>query len=450
MRQWGALKGKRRFVMCANEGPLRELVSEARSDERLAPLAAELAAQIGRLTVADTAELPSKPQSVMLIDLADRNVLDVGVVSGAIERVCREEFLPALRDRSIETSAGRNMVLLQQQEPRLRLARLLAVAGRRRGEHVTFRQLWAAIALAVTSGKALSTLQVELSTSDSYLGATPLDYLTSTRARGLLAEAVRSYADVAEVASPDLDDALWHTATLPSGDWFFERPHVDDTPQRLWDLGERVKAMKTFKRLKRAVALGHSLGESLVRSLETTTSSPTGVPASELRQRIVLGLKRLYVAAGDERTAPQWLTGGVPLWVNLSFQDRPISERPHVAVSAVSYAEFEALLPCRAPWLEAALGPNPDFAWLRHGPSRERLLVTPEVLSALDRASGTAGPMEVPPSVERFLARVAGWAEREGGDDVLGEEDVAILERPRGALLATARVRIRTGGASYA
>jgi hypothetical protein len=158
----------------------------------------------------------------------------------------------------------------------------------------------------------------------------------------------------------------------------------------------------------------------------------------------------MYVAAADERTAPPWLSAGVPLWVNLSFQDRPVSERAHVAVAAVSHEEFEALHPCRAPWLDAALGPSPDFAWLRHVPSRERLLVTPEVLAALDRASATAGPVEVPAAVERFLARIAGWAEREGADDVLGEEDVAILERPRGALVATARVRIRAGGASYA
>jgi len=450
LNQWAALKGQRRFLMCANEGPLRELVSEASFDGRLSSIARELEGQLGHLTVADANRLPNEPKSVMLVDLADRNVLDITVVGDAVARICREEFLPELRDRSIDSSAGRNMLLLQNADARLRLARILIVAGQRRGEHVTFRQLWAAIALAVTGGKGLSALQAELSATDSSLGLTPLDHLTHKRARGLLAEAVRLYADVAGVSSPDVDDALWHTATLPSGDWYVERPHVDDTPQRLWDQGATQAALHTFRCLKRAVALGHTDGERLVNALEQQTASPSAVTASELRQRVVLGLRRLYVSAAEEPTAPEWVTRGVPLWVNYSFQDRPTSERPHVAVSAVPVAELEARHPCRAPWLDAALGPKPDLAWLHHIPSGEQLVITPEVLSTLDRAAVTAGPMEVPASVERFLARVAGWAEREFVDDSLGEDDVAILERPRGGLLACPRVRVRSGGASYA
>src|SRR5262245_39581290 len=53
LHQWASLRGKQRFVMCANEGPLRELIAEARTHAPLAAVARELDAQIGHLTVAD-------------------------------------------------------------------------------------------------------------------------------------------------------------------------------------------------------------------------------------------------------------------------------------------------------------------------------------------------------------------------------------------------------------
>jgi hypothetical protein len=149
-----------------------------------------------------------------------------------------------------------------------------------------------------------------------------------------------------------------------------------------------------------------------------------------------------------EATAPTWLTRGVPLWVGLSYGDAPLAERPHVAVRAVGEGEFEVLLPMRPAWLSEALGPSLDRAWLQHRPSGELLAVDPHLLAALTRATETSGPIEVPESVDRFLARVAGWVEREV-DSLDIDCDLAVLSRPRGELVAAGRVKSIAGGARY-
>jgi len=85
---------------------------------------------------------------------------------------CQQSFLPnELGARATQTSAGRNLIC-SRRHPRCEGAcrKLIAIAGRRRGGHFTFRQLWQALALAITGAKAPSTLAVELSQGKIGLG----------------------------------------------------------------------------------------------------------------------------------------------------------------------------------------------------------------------------------------------------------------------------------------
>jgi hypothetical protein len=448
IERWlGARRAGRRFLLLGNEGPLIEFLATLEGSTALRDEAAELRGQLRWLLVQKRSDLPPEPRRVSLIDLADRSVLDAGVVETTLERVSSEDFLPGF-SRAAESSVGRNLIALQHPESRRRLARVLCAAGRRRGEHVTFRQLWSAVAFAITGAKALATLRQELSQDAVGLGTTPMDYLTNPRGRGLLLEAVRSFGDPAAVPDPDLDEQLWSTGQPSGGEWFGDELHAEP-PAALWAQGQRAEALRALAQLKRAVALLHERGGRLIDGIERQLQLPRDVSDEVLRREIVRGLRHLYLSPAEEPGAPRWLLEGVPLWIGFSYADRPAEERPHVAVRALGEADFEVLRPQRAPWLAKVLGPPPDVVWLLHRASGVSLRVDAEMLGVLAAASGSSGPMRVPEPAQRFLVRLAGWDE---ASDELEPRDYpcAVIDRPRGKLEVSARVE-RAGevGARY-
>jgi len=446
---WRALRtGGRRVLLCGNEGPLRELIGVMSEDDAMRDLRAELDSQIGRLLTDDAQRLPAEPRAVTLIDLADRSVLGVSLIEGVLRKVSSDEFLPPVGAVAAETSAGRNLLMLQDGEARARLARLLALAGRGLGEHITFRELWAAVAYAVSAAKSSHVLRSELAQSEEGLWLSPLDNLQSLRAHGRLIEAARAFADPARLPWPELDEVLWNTGEPPSGDWLCDFS-PGESPERLWGRGKRDEALQKQRQLKRFVALAHSRGERLVAELERTAPLPSEVSDDALRAEVTLGLRRLYLTQREESSAPAWLASGVPLWLGSSYESNAVEDRPQVAVRALTEVELVIRRPKRAPWLGGALGPLPEVAWLHHRASGASLRVEPSLLGALRQAIGSTGPLAVPERAHRFLARLAGWDEGARGVSAR-EEDFAVIDRPRGRVLAAERVvRRDDGGASY-
>lgn len=436
-----------RFVMCANEGPLREFIRAASSDDGLRECAWELGQQLAHRV--ESGDVPTRPARALLINLADRSVLSEALITDAAARVCRDVFLPDVGVFTMECSAGRNLSLLQQEGPRRRFARLLALGGMRRGEHVTFRQLWQAISFAVTGGRAVARLRDEARQDvEGPLGSSPLDNLTRRGGKGLLVEAVRRFADPAAFTDPDLDESLWHTGSPSGGDWLVEEPQAEP-PAALWSDGRRDAAFEQLKRLKRLVALAHDRGEDLVQGMVRGTMLPSSISPRDLLQVALKGVRQLYLSARVDANAPEWLREGLPLWVGFSYEQTPVEERPHVAVISLSEDEFDLALPARPEWIGDALGPLPERAWLRHRPSKTLLRIDPEMLAALKGATETAGPVQIPEPVQRFLAQLAGWDEVQG-ERPLGDERFAVLSRPRGDLEIEGRVRsLSGGGASY-
>lgn len=446
-REWvGARSAGRRVLLCGNEGPLRDLIEVMRNDEATHDLGVELAGQIGRLVVDEASRLPPEPRVVALIDLADRSVLGVSLIEGVLKKVSSEEFLPPLGAIAAETSAGRNLLTLQDHEVRSRLARLIALAGRRLGEHITFRELWATVAYSLSAAKAPSTLRVELSQSEEGLWPSPLDNLQNPRGHGRLIEAARAFVDPARVPWPELDEALWTVGEPTSGQWLCDLT-PGETPERLWGRGRRDEALAKQRSLKRFVALAHSRGERLVADLERAAPLPSASGDDALRDEVTLGLRRLYLTKAVEAEAPAWLASGVPLWLGFSYEANAVEERPQVAIRAVAVADFDVRRPRRAPWVGGALGPLPEVAWIHHRASGASLRVEPSLLGELRRAIGSSGPMPVPERAHRFIERVAGW---DDGAQSVSAEDFAVIDRPRGRVLAAERVAKRAdGGASY-
>jgi hypothetical protein len=451
-----AARDRRPFVMCANEGPLTELIGTMRATG-LAAVGGELAAQLGRLLVFRPADLPPQPERVLLVDLADRAVLTPALVERAIARVATEDFLPPLQEQATETSAGRNILLLHRsREVRMRLARALTAAGQRLGEHVTFRQLWGAIAYAVTRVRRPAALRQELAEDRVGIDSLPLANLVHGDGRGDLLGAARMFADVARVTDPDLDEHLWSTGRPSSSDWLPEVAEDIDAilpqlapPAALWRAGRREEAMATLAQLKRMVALLHGRGEVLINELSGALSIDMSRQPQELRAEVAAGLRSLFVAPTDGASFPDWVRDGVPLWVGLSYEFERPETRPHVAVSARRLTEFEILRPHRAPWLGDALGPLPSTFWFFHTPSRIALQVDASLLSSLQRAARTSGPLPLPDVVQRFMARLAGWEERQEPLS-LGRERAVVIAGPRGPMLAEAGIQLRGEEASYA
>ncbi|MDB4928246.1 MAG: hypothetical protein JWM10_730 [Myxococcaceae bacterium] len=445
--RWKACRAaKRRFVMCANEGPLRSFNEVASADEALNASAWELRQQLAHRV--ESGEVPTRPARALLINLADRNVLSEPLIADAVARVCRDAFVPDVGVFSAECSAARNMLLLQQDAPRRRFAQLLALAGTRRGEHVTFRRLWQAISLGVTGGRTVAKLKDESKNdADGPLGASPIDNLARRAGRGVLVEAVRRFADPACFTDPDLDESLWHTGAPPSGEWLCEEPSAEH-PATMWAMGRRDDAIDQLKRLKRLVALAHERGDELVRAMTRATARPSAVEPRALLDVSLRGIRRLYLSQREDANAPEWLRSGLPLWVGFSYEQAPVEERPHVAVVSLPEDEFELVQPTRPEWLGDALGPLPERAWLRHRRSSTLLRIDPEMLAALKAATESSGPLPIPEPVHRFLAQLAGWDELHG-ERPLGDEAFAVLSRPRGELEVDGRVRLRVEGASY-
>ena len=430
------------FALCANQGPLGELIRALAGVEALAATREELAAQLGNLTTARREQLPQPPRQVSVIDLADRNLIDQRLIQQAIARVCAPPFWPNVPiSIQSDTSAGRNLNLVgSAQDVQDRLARILVLAGQRAGAHFTFRHVWGAIAYALTAGKRESTLQSEYYAGRVGLDMLPLGYLTRTdghRARNPLVEAVTAYADPILVADPRLDEELWFYGKPRAGRWLTGEDLVlEESPARLWERGDEVNALERFKQLKRAVALAHSEGEHLITALEGDLSDalPSRHAEGLLLELVFEGLQRLYLTTGEAMRAPSWLSGGVPLWVSNTYQDIPGEERPHVAVGALTRDELRVLKPTRVPWLDdLTMGPPLEVAWLEHRASGITLRLEPGLLAQLHEASASEGPMACPERVQRFLVRVAGWQERQSAAD-LTTERFAVLERPRGAL----------------
>lgn len=452
-RAWAAAAGARRpFVLCGNEGPLLELLSIAEQTPALADRARELRAQVGRLTVARADELPAEPRHAVLIDLADRNLLVEANVERALTRVCNVAFLPTeLGIRASESSTGRNILLLAGSAiARRRLARVLSIAGRRRGGHFTFRQLWQAIAYALTGGKGVQTLLNDLYSGNVGLGTYPLDHLTRGVGRGFgrgpLIEAVRDFADPATVTDPDLDEALWAGGVNALGQLDKEAPI--DVPSQLWD-SDKKAALQVHAQLKRYVALTHPRCEFLMDRLAGGNDLPSNHSDEQLLSLTLEGIRRMYTPPGADEQLPAWLLSGLPLWIGHSYAEVPTGRRPHVAVGCRAQDEFEVLRPRRVTWLDGVLGPLPDEAWISHRLSGAMLRVDPEALADFERAPHTTGPMRVPERVTRFLARLAGWEERNAAERA-GWSGFAVLSRPRGELVCHGTVAESAGGASYA
>ena len=348
---WSAArKAGRAFVLCANEGPLLDLLKEMPRVSILVDHEQELRGQLGHLVVSRGDLLPPAPKLVLLVDLADRNVLDETLVERALKRVCDHRFLPRTGTRSTETSAGRNLMLFAESSAaRKRFAGTLVRAGRRFDQHVSFRQLWSAISYAITAGKKETTLGVELSQGKVGLGTYPLDHLVRSAGKGLLIEAARQFGDPALVTDPALDEAIWTTGNPPQGRWFFDDVPTE-IPARLWSSGQHDEALAAHASLKRLVALAHEAGEPLVERLVSGVDLPQTHSDAALRKLALEGMRRLYVSPSEEVGAADWLLSGLPLWIGHTYQDLPAEQRPHLAVSALSDHSFELLRPIRVPW----------------------------------------------------------------------------------------------------
>jgi hypothetical protein len=433
------------FVLCANEGPLIELLEQATALPALASRARELRRQLGSLVVRRKRDLPPEPREAALVDLADRSVLDPALIERALARVCSQDFLPSLGHLSMESSAGRNLLLLaQSEEARRRLARILSLAGQRSAQHVTFRQLWACIAYGLTGAKAESTLRAELSRDVVGLGTYPLDQLTRNTGRGPLIEAVRTHGDPALVTDPELDEQLWTAGQPSGGEWLLEQPPTE-SPARLWAAGQRENALTQLAQLKRLVALAHERGAALVQGLVRRAELPSTRDDAGLRSALLGGLRALYLSPPEAGAAPGWLREGLPLWLGFSYREVPPEERPHVAVSSLKEEEFEVLRPVRAPWLGEALGPLPETVWLSHKASGLSLPVTAELMEVLALAAQSAGPLPVPEPVQRFISVLSGWEERRAGTGLAGDR-LAILRHPRGPLEVEATTQPQEDG----
>lgn len=447
-KNWAAAVASRRpFVLCGNEGPLEELIHDALAIPALAGRARELQGQVGRLVGPRPEDLAQTPRDVTLIDLADRNLIDERNIEQAIKRVAQHRFLPDLKSRATRASAGRNIMMLAgSPQSTRRLATLLAIAGRRRGGHFTFRQLWQAISLAITGGKAASTLNVELSQGHVGIGTYPLDNLLKPNGQGALVEACREFADPALVCDPDLDEALWSRGVGGLGRVDEDAPH--DVPAELWERGDQT-ALEVHAQLKRYVALAHDEGDALLARLKSRRDLPSLHHDAQLRKLVLDGLRSLYVGPGDQEALPEWLLHGLPLWIGHTYADVAPRRRPHVASGVRPEDEFVILRPRRVPWLAEVLGPVSDEAWLKHLPSGTLLRLDADLLELLLLAPRAAGPIPLPERVQRFVARLAGWEEA-NPDELAGRSSFAVLERPRGSLIVHGRYTMAGKGASYA
>jgi hypothetical protein len=444
-REWAALKTEGRpLVICANEGPLTDLIDVLEAEEATRGGAAELRAQLGRLVVSHPADLPEEPQQTVLINLADRNLLTEDMVGAALKRVCNHQFLPS-GILSTETPAGQNITLLADPDVRDRLAALLAAVGRRLEGHVTFRQLWATISYAITAGKQSSSQRG----TPAGLGTYPLDFLASGRADISLIKVFRRHFDPANVPDPQLDEDLWEEGEPRRGRWLFDLDDEPEPPAELWRVGKRAEALALLASLKRLVALAHTEGEHLLELLKGASHDlPLELEPEDLLERVLSGVRRTYLSPAEDADAPDWLTGGLPLWIGHTYQDISAGQRPHVAAAWIDAADLEVRYPLRPHWLQVPMGTVSELAWLHHVPSGVSLRLEPRLLQALRIAETSSGPLEPPEPVQRFLARLAGWAERQPRQP---DVQFAVLERPRGVLTAHGHVHDREqGGAHYA
>lgn len=458
IRDWLAVRAAAKpFVLCANQGPLREFLEALQGASALASTRAELSAQLGRLTASRSEDLPCAPGLVTVIDLADRNLIDQALIERALARILSKQFWPNVPIKiQAQTSAGRNLSLMAEPRARERLARILVLAGRRAAAHFTFRHIWGAISYAMTAGKQESTLKTELYSQGVGLHCLPLGYLTRDdprRARNPLAEAVRRFADPVEVSDPQLDQELWEDGSPRAGRWFDHRGLTDllgEPPATLWREGERGAALERFKQLKRAVTIFHDEGARLLVKLERRLdrACPSAYDAATLKEVAFEGLQRLYLSQARSRAAPHWLKHDLPLWVSNTYLDCPAASRPHVAVDALSADDLEILFPARAPWLsDDVMGAALERAWLSHKPSGISLRLEPNLLARLRAARASEGPVKCPERVQRFLIGVAGWRE-ENAPLPLTRSRYAVLARPRGELIVHGHVSPEHGASA--
>lgn len=452
--RWMSARSSRRpFLMCANEGPLRELLPLLSATSALNDAARALQTQLGRLCglPQQLAETPS--EQLVLIDLADRSLLAPAMIEKAIHLVTQPDFIPQGNYVESDCAPARNISLLSAWPAiRSNLALILSSAGQRSGGHVTFRSLWATIALAITGGE--SPAQAVRRWEPESM---PLDLVVQGGSQLALADAVRRFADPAAVPMPELDYALWLKGKPAEGGWYFETDRHQpillptQTPAYLHRGGATEAALLRFASLKRLVALAHPAGKCLLEALQQQQALPSQQADDALLEVCLQGIRRCFVSAAHERGLPAWMQEGLPLWVNLTYQDVPTQERPHVAVASAPAEAFRIVRPARVPWLQQALGDLPELAWLCHVPSGTHLRLDPPLLAMLRGARASAGPVPTPQALSRFLSRLSSWEERQAAQKLqtAQEDHIAVLGRPRGNVLVTGGVAFDSRGAFY-
>lgn len=346
-----ARKRRHPFCLAINEWPLLELVSGYAGRF---PALAEVRAQIEHGIVYDGGA--RRPETVVVIDLNNRNLVDRVVVDRLVTTLISDRFYgECVECPARETcDVPRARRALAADRVRERLFTMLDLVAKR-GRHVTMRDLQGFVAYLIAGGRTCAQL-IAAQEPRPY-------YSLAFDGESDLFDAIREIFDPARVTHPAFDEALW-AGTLDGRGWL---DHASSPAPPSSAPGDQVDAMRA---VKRRFFFEHADGGKLLgllpqdeRGFYAALTSAEGQPERLARDLIRL-INRFFDPRDDTDAA-------LRLWNRHRYDAR--WSPTYVSVRSVPIDAFTLLVPRLPPSTAKAHAFQPDHVLLAASSRRRRV-----------------------------------------------------------------------------
>lgn len=371
------------IVLAINHAPFRSLEQVAK-DMRFEGLD-DITSEIDNFVVYDLHDTPT-PQSPVVIDLSQRELLTKGIIERLIQKLCSlVNIAPCRICPPRRCPVDYNAEALSRAQVRENLIEVLSLVARRK-YHTTMRDLIGLLAYIITGGVSCENRWLERENKRGELQALRFDdyayYNLLYNGRNKLFDALRETFDPGDYADLWVDMDLW-TGKVDHG-WLFDNHNPIAKPSTMQELRE-LKRRYFFEHEHDTKALVRRVLSDTEREFYDLTEGE--IDNYEMVERLVEMINLLYAPLQVTRGQSQGYRYRLRLWHRHRYAIGPVPG--YVAMRSFPATRLQIYRPRLNPKYQQALEVRQDHVLLGvedWQPSAPALRVNWEMYNALSAA----------------------------------------------------------------